>query len=163
VVIEGIPSVADQPRQQPAASARAAGISEYRAHGIRRGNYDRTTRQRDGGDVEKISEIDGSRRQRPMALGHSTSCAEEAPGRGRRHGIIGSRKKIDAGRLVASVDFNTFRWPLRRRSCDAQPGQARACRTKSCAADLIERPNTLNLLVPTRDAHAEMDEIVQAH
>ena len=81
------------------------------------------------------------------------------------NGILEAVKQIDAGALLASVDFNTFKMAcigveaaLRSRAGESVPQKI------MLAADLIDRSNYKAWLVPTRERSCpKWDEIVQAH
>jgi ribose transport system substrate-binding protein len=169
VVIEGIPS-------SPTSRDRSRGFQralqefpniELLESGF--GNYARTdARTVMAAMLRKYPQIDGIiAANDAMALG-ALDVMRDA---GRTATVVGANgileavKQIDAGALLASVDFNTFKMAciaveaaLRSRAGESVPQKI------MLAADLIDRSNYKAWLVPTRErACPKWDEIVQPH
>jgi ribose transport system substrate-binding protein len=169
VVIEGIPS-------SPTSRDRSRGFQralqefpniELLESGV--GNYARTdARTVMAAMLRKYPQIEGViAANDAMALG-ALDVMRDA---GRTATVVGANgileavKQIDAGALLASVDFNTFKMAcigveaaLRSRAGESVPQKI------MLAADLIDRSNYKSWLVPTRErACPKWDEIVRAH
>jgi ribose transport system substrate-binding protein len=169
VVIEGIPSSPtsrDRSRGFARALAEFPGI-ELLESGV--GNYARTdARGVMAAMLKNHPQIDGVvAANDAMALG-ALDVMRDA---GRTATVVGANgileavKQIDAGALLASVDFNTFKMAciaveaaLRNRAGESVPQKI------TLAADLIDHSNFKAWLVPTRERSCpKWDDIVQAH
>jgi ribose transport system substrate-binding protein len=169
VEIEGIPSSPtsrDRSRGFARALAEFPGI-ELLESGV--GNYARTdARSVMAAMLKNHPQIDGViAANDAMALG-ALDVMRDA---GRTATVVGANgileavTQIDAGALLASVDFNTFKMAciaieaaLRNRAGESVPQKI------TLAADLIDRSNFEAWLVPTRERSCpKWDEIVQAH
>jgi ribose transport system substrate-binding protein len=169
VVIEGIPS-------SPTSRDRSRGFQralqefpniELLESGV--GNYARTdARTVMAAMLRKYPQIEGViAANDAMALG-ALDVMRDA---GRTATVVGANgileavKQIEAGALLASVDFNTFKMAcigveaaLRSRAGESVPQKI------MLAADLIDRSNYKSWLVPTRErACPKWHEIVRAH
>jgi ribose transport system substrate-binding protein len=169
VVIEGIPSSPtsrDRSRGFARALAEFPGI-ELLESGV--GNYARTdARTVMSAMLKNHPQIDGViAANDAMALG-ALDVMRDA---GRMATVVGANgileavKQIDAGALLASVDFNTFKMAciaveaaLRSRAGESVPQKI------TLAADLIDRSNYQTWLVPPRErACPKWEEIAPAH
>jgi ribose transport system substrate-binding protein len=169
VVIEGIPSSPtsrDRSRGFARALAEFPGI-ELLESGV--GNYARAdARTVMAAMLKKHPQIDGViAANDAMALG-ALDVMRDA---GRTATVVGANgileavKQIDAGALLASVDFNTFKMAciaveaaLRNRAGESVPQKI------TLAADLIDHSNFEAWLVPTRERSCpKWDEIVGGH
>jgi ribose transport system substrate-binding protein len=169
VVIEGIPSSPtsrDRSRGFARALAEFPGI-ELLESGV--GNYARTdARTVMSAMLKNHPQIDGViAANDAMALG-ALDVMRDA---GRMATVVGANgileavKQIDAGALLASVDFNTFKMAciaveaaLRSRAGERVPQKI------TLAADLIDRSNYQTWLVPPRErACPKWEEIAPAH
>jgi ribose transport system substrate-binding protein len=166
VVIEGIPSSPtsrDRGRGFARALKESPGIQLLES-GV--GNYARTdARAVMTAMLKKYPQIDGViAANDAMALGvldvmHDAGRTARVVG---ANGILEAVKQIDAGTLLASVDFNTFKIAciaveaaLRSRAGESVPPKI------TLAADLIDKSNDMVWLVPASErACPKWDEIV---
>jgi ribose transport system substrate-binding protein len=169
VVIEGIPSSPtsrDRSRGFQRALAEFPGV-ELLESGV--GNYARAdARAVMAAMLKKHPQIDGViAANDAMALGALDAMRDA--GRSATavgaNGILEAVKQIDAGALLASVDFNTFKMAciaveaaLRSRAGESVPQKI------ALPTDLIDRSNFRAWLVPTTErACPKWDEVVGAH
>jgi ribose transport system substrate-binding protein len=169
VVIEGIPSSPtsrDRSRGFQRALAEFPGV-ELLESGV--GNYARAdARAVMAAMLKKHLQIDGViAANDAMALG----ALEIMRDAGRTASVVGANgileavKQIEAGALLASVDFNTFKMAcvaveaaLRNRAGESVPQKI------TLPAELIDRSNFKAWLVPTTErACPKWDEVVGAH